>query len=395
MRKTGSVLLWLVFLLITLPQPAQAQSAQEVWIETEAMIPMRDGTHLYTMIYSPKNATEPLPILFERTPYGIGDLTGIPYEFATSYKELADDGYIFAFQDIRGKFKSEGKFVMLRSPRTGLEKVDEGTDTHDTIEWLLENAPNNNGRVGILGISYGGWLTVMAMIEPHPAVKAVSPQASPSSLFLGDDFFHNGAFRLSPSFGYAYMMETSKALNPYNYDQYDTFEWYLDLGPLSNVNDKYIHGVSPSWNDFMAHPTYDEFWQRQEVSHYLKSVTVPTLNVAGWWDAEDFYGPMKIYDVLEQYDTNQVNYLAVGPWRHGGWAGNGSELGALSFSPDPSLYFREKIQAPWFAYHLKDEGSLDFPEAQVYETGANSWRSYDTWPPSTETTPLRLYLRQD
>jgi len=255
------------------------------------MIGMRDGVKLYTTVFAPKDVKGPLPFILMRTPYGI-DARG-PGALQGYFKEMADEGYLFAFQDIRGRFKSEGKFVMSRTPRDKQDgkAIDEGTDTHDTIDWLLKNVPDNNGRVGMLGISYPGWLTVMGMLEPHPALRAVSPQASPADMFLGDDFHHNGAFRLSYGFEYVAMMETNKLNTSFKFDRHDTFEWYLKLGALSNVNPKYFQGKMPTWNDFVAHPNYDDFWQKQAFAPYLNKVTVPTLNVAGWFDQEDFTGP--------------------------------------------------------------------------------------------------------
>ena len=288
------------------------------------MIPVRDGTLLNTEIYTPHNARGSLPILITRTPYGQNhDDRGTHLALTNRYTELADDGYIFVFQDIRGRYGSEGQFVMLRRPRDGgdPDAIDEGTDTWDTIDWLLENTGGHNGRVGILGVSYDGWLTVMAMIEAHPAVAAVSPQASPADMYIGDDFLHNGAFRLAASFGYVALMETGKTNQPFDFGNQDVYDWYLELGPLSNANERYFNGAMPTWNDFMANSNYTEYWKRQSVSQYLTDVTIPTLNVAGWWDAEDFYGPMKIYDTLEQYDTDNKSFLVAGPWRHGGWAG--------------------------------------------------------------------------
>jgi putative CocE/NonD family hydrolase len=362
---------------------------------SEVMIPMRDGVRLHTKIYVPVGATEPLPFIFTRTPYGIGRAADA---FRGAYRTLAADGYIFVFQDIRGRYGSEGQFVMMRPPRdrhaSGAGAIDESTDAYDTIEWLLHHVPNNNGRVGMLGISYPGWLTVMAMLDPHPALKAVSPQASPADMFLGDDFHHNGAFRLSYGFEYATMMETSKENEMFAFDRYDTYQWYLALGPLSTVNAKLLHGTIPTWNDFVAHPNYDAFWQRQAVTPYLTRVIVPTLNVAGWWDQEDFYGPITIYRTLEAHDTSHLNYLVVGPWNHGGWArSEGDRLGKIPFGSTTSRYFQERVLAPWFAHFLKDRGSLELPEALTFEAGSNTWRSWHAWPPVQRTTPLSLYLQ--
>jgi putative CocE/NonD family hydrolase len=270
--------------------------------------------------------------------------------------------------------------------------VDESTDAYDTIDWLLKNVPDNNGRAGMLGISYGGLLTVMALLDPHPALKAVSPQASPADQFLGDDFHHNGAFRLSYGFEYVALLETSKVNTNFKFDRKDTFEWYLRLGALSNVNAKYFHGKMPTWNDFVAHPNYDDFWKKQAFAPYLNRVTVPTLHVAGWWDQEDFYGPLKIYELLERHDKNNQNFLVVGPWNHGGWAsGKGRRLGKIDFDSSTGKYFRERVQAPWFAHFLKDKGTLHQPEALLFETGSNRWVSHDRWP-RQDVTVRKLYF---
>jgi predicted acyl esterase len=289
------------------------------------MVPMRDGKRLHTKIFTPRGQSGPLPIIFKRTPYGI---QGAANNFNAYYKALADEGYIFVHQDIRGKFESEGEFMMQRrsspSPKGSGAQLRQrsvidrrGTDTYDTIDWLIKNVRNNNGRVGMLGVSYDGWTTIMAAIEPHPALKAISPQASPADMWLGDDFHHNGAFRLSYGFEYAAMMESGKDVQQFSFDRYDTFDWYLSLGPLKNANEKYLHGKIPTWNDYVAHPDYDDFWKRQTMIPHLTSVKVPTLNVAGWWDQEDFYGPVRIYDELEKYDTQAST---ISSSAHGGMA---------------------------------------------------------------------------
>jgi putative CocE/NonD family hydrolase len=357
----------------------------------EAMVPMRDGVELFTTIYTPKDQRGPLPIVFRRTPYGIDGAAG---SFVRYYKALADDGYIFVFQDIRGKFKSEGTFVMQRPARVpgDTTSLDEGTDTYDTIEWLLKNVPDHNGRVGMLGVSYDGWTTIMGALEPHPALKAISPQASPSDMWLGDDFHHNGAFRLSYAFEYATMMESGKDVKNFEFDRYDTFDWYLSLGPLSAVNRRFLRESIPTWNDYVRHPDYDEFWKRQTVIPHLRGVKVPTLNVAGWWDQEDFYGPLDIYAALEKHDAAGQNYLVVGPWNHGGWTRDGSALGPIPFGSDTAAYFRDQVQAPFFAHFLKDKGSRTFPEALTFESGANAWRRWDQWPPIKAAKTVGLYF---
>jgi putative CocE/NonD family hydrolase len=358
------------------------------------MIPMRDGVRLYTQVYSAIRPTEKLPILLLRTPYGLGDLK--PEQLVSSLPELAEEGFIFVRQDIRGRFKSEGEFVMLRQPRDSKDKkaIDESTDTYDTIEWLLANVPNNSGRVGMAGTSYGAWLTVMGMLDPHPALKAVVQQASPADMWIGDDFHHNGAFRLSYGFEYAYMMESSKEIADVSavIDRYDAYEWYLDLGPLSNASAK-LQGKIPTWSDFVNHPDYDSFWKRQAFAPWLNRVTVPTLNVAGWWDQEDFYGPIKIYELLEAHDTGKQNFLVVGPWNHGGWSrGEGRKLGNIDFGSATAEYYRRNILTSFFAYYLKGKGNQARPEALVFRTGANEWVGHDEWPPKRNVLDRRLYF---
>ncbi|HET9010400.1 MAG TPA: CocE/NonD family hydrolase [Gemmatimonadaceae bacterium] len=402
MLLTTSVRRGLFLLLLALsPVPAAAQltAAQRAdsiagsFEQLEAMVPMRDGVKLHTVVYVPKVRTGALPILFVRTPYGIA---GAGRALGGPYSDLAEQGYAFAFQDIRGRYTSEGQFVMLRPMRDRRDKgaIDESTDAYDTVEWLLKTVPRNNGRVGMLGVSYPGWLTVMAMLDPHPALRAVSPQASPADMFIGDDFHHNGAFRLSYGFEYATTMETNKEMSQFAFDSDDLYDWYLRLGSLAHVNERYLKGKIPSWNDFATHSSYDAFWQRQGVTQYLTRVRVPTLNVAGWWDQEDFYGPLKIYETLERHDVKGLNYLVVGPWSHGGWNGaSGQKLGNVDFGSPTARHFRANIQAPWFAYWLKDQGKLALAEATTFETGTNQWMTYGSWPPKRNVQTRRLYTR--
>jgi hypothetical protein len=362
------------------------------------MIPMRDGARLYSQVYTSAKADERLPILLLRTPYGTGQLN--PARIAASLPELTADGYIIVLQDIRGRFKSEGEFVMLRQPRDPKDKkaIDESTDTYDTIEWLLKNTPNHNGRVGMAGTSYGAWLTVMGMLDPHPALRAAVPQASPADMWIGDDFHHNGAFRLSYGFEYAYMMESSKEISDVSkvIDRFDTYEWYLELGSLANVNAKYFHNRLPTWNDFVNHPDYDAFWKRQAFAPWLTRVTVPTLNVAGWWDQEDFYGPVKIYELLERHDTANKNFLVIGPWNHGGWSrGEGRKLGRIEFGSATAQYYRREVLARFLAHHLKGKENPNLPEALTFRTGANEWVRHDNWPPVQNVAERRLYFQAE
>jgi len=393
LRLLRSVLLVpIVLIAASSPRAQQAPAPADRYAVRDVMIPTRDGTKLFTRIYTPKDQAGPLPMIMHRTPYGNDGAIG---RLNVYMRALADDGYIFVFQDIRGKFKSEGTFVMQRPARApgDTTALDEGTDTYDTIDWLLKNVPQNNGRVGMLGISYDGWTTIMGALEPHPALKAISPQASPSDMWLGDDFHHNGAFRLSYGLEYAAMMESGKDVQQFAFDRYDLFGWYLDLGSLGNVNEKYLKGRIPTWNDYVAHPDYDEFWKRQTMIPSIRSAKVPSLNVAGWWDQEDFYGPVQIYSALEKFDaSSRHNYLVVGPWNHGGWSrGTGEALGPVQFGSATSTYFRDKVQAPWFAYWLKDKGTLDLPEALTFESGSNQWRRWESWPPRA-ATPTPIYF---
>lgn len=378
--------------LLTLAGPARAQQPATDSIPayqvTRAMVPTRDGARLNTLIYAPADQREPLPFLMLRTPYGIED------RFARLlggyYRELARERYIFVLQDIRGRYRSEGQFVMNRplDPRG----VDETTDTWDTVEWLLANVPRNNGRVGVLGISYPGWLAAMAGINPHPAVKAISPQAPMTDTWMGDDFFHQGAFRLSYGFEYAADMElTNDGTTQVPITRYDTYDWYLEQGPLSTLT-ALLHGRVPTWTSFVAHPTYDAYWKARALPTYLTRLSVPTLTVGGWWDQEDLYGPLATYRALEKLDTAGINYLVMGPWNHGGWQRAGDSLGQIDFEDATGEYFRVEAQAPWFAFWLKDKRRLPLPEALMFESGSNRWRAFDAWPPR-EATPRKLYFQ--
>lgn len=381
-----------LFFLLSLQTAAQTPGSYE---RQDVLIPMRDGIRLNTVIYTLKTGKEPLPFLLTRTPYGVSETESpdrIPY-----VKDLADDGYIFVYQDIRGRYKSEGTFEMQRFTRNKKDPkaIDESTDTYDTIEWLLAHVPNNNKKVGMYGISYAGWTTVMGAIDPHPALAAVSEQATPSDMFLGDDFHHNGAFRLSYGFEYAFMEEATKQDSLFPFPDYDTYNWYLKLGPLSNVNKRYFNGKLPSWNNFASHPNYDAFWQKQSLITRIEQPKVPIMNVAGWWDQEDFYGPLKAYQLWEKQDPAHKNFLVAGPWNHGGWGrSDGRTLGNIQFDTATAVTFRKEIQAPWFAYYLKGKGAGNFPEAVTFQTGSNTWKRYETWPPK-EATTRKLYFQAD
>lgn len=376
---------------------AEGREPSDYYEKSTKMIPMRDGVQLYTEVYTPRHQTRDLPILFLRTPYGVADPDdGFTRYFASTFRQLAREKYLIAVQDARGRHGSGGSFVWNRPMRNrdDPQATDATTDAHDSIDWLVTNLPRNNGRVGMLGVSYPGWYVTMALAEPHPALRAASPQASPSDYFIGDDFFHFGAFRLSPSAELPYLFDFDPKDNSrFPYDQIDTYEFFKDLGPLSNMNARYLKGASPTWDQFMKHSTYDDFWRRGNTLQHLNSVTVPTLNVVGWWDAENLGGALDIYDRLESRDTSQRNWLVVGPWAHGQWArGPASHLGAYHFGSDTVAYYQQQIESPFFAYYLKDEGPFQLPEATLFQTGSNAWRRYDAWPPKEKITQAKLYL---
>lgn len=355
----------------------------------EVMIPMRDGVKLYTVIYTP-NSADPSPILMQRTPYGSEES---PDPLKSSYlKDMAAEGYIFVTQDIRGRYKSEGQFVMNRPILDKKGEIDETTDTWDTIDWLINNIKNNNGKVGQLGISYLGWTTLVAAARPHPALKAASEQATPADMFLGDDFHHNGAFRLSYGFDYSFMEEASKVDTLFPFDHYDLYNWFLKLGPLSNANDKYLHYKLPTWNNFVEHPNYDAFWQKQSAFNYVGYPRIPMLHVGGVWDQEDINGPQEIYKMQEKLDTNNRNYICLGPWNHGQWGrGDASHLASYDMGGNTARYFQQNIQKKWFDHWLKGKGDSTFAEATIFETGTNQWKTYKTWPPK-EAEIKKLYI---
>lgn len=347
---------------------------------TETSIPMRDGVKLYTVIVTPEKQTEPAAILMVRTPYGS---KGFGSNGANRYPELAKEGYVFVYQDIRGRYESEGQFIMNCPPRDKHDpkSVDESTDTYDTIDYLIKNVPNNNGRVGIYGVSYPGWLAAVALIDPHPALKASSPQAPMTDTWMGDDFFHNGAWRQSYGHEYVKSMETGKEGEDVSFD-IDAYDWYLNLKTLSALTAK-LENKLPTYNAFIAHPAYDDYWKARAASLYLKGTNVPTLVVGGFWDQEDMYGAFATYKTLQKYDRTNKVFFAMGPWNHGGWNGRGRRLGVVDFGSDTGRYFREEIQAPFFACQLKLRCTKTLAEANIFESGSNKWMSYAAWPPRT------------
>jgi putative CocE/NonD family hydrolase len=362
---------------------------------TEVMVPVRDVVRLQTVYFAPLDQTEPLPIMLLRTPYGVPeDDRGL--QESSAFKELVADGYIFAFQNLRGRFQSEGTFNMSSAPadKSDPKSTSEGTDAYDTIDWLVKNVPKNNGKVGIFGVSYDGLTAALSLLNPHPALKAVSEQASPADQWMNDDFHRYGAFRLSYGFEYSVMEEADKNANThFKFDTYDTYDWYLKLGPLSNANAKYLHGSIPEWNDFVEHPNYDSFWKKESFTTAFHDSPVPILNVAGWWDQEDPWGPWKIYATLAKNDPKHHDFVVAGPWNHGGWWGKeGSTLGTVAFGDHKTaLEFRQNIEAPFFRYYLHGSGQPFTWAAQMFETGSNVWKTYDAWPPKNAAA-TKLYL---
>ena len=390
-------LLFVIAIAVTAQQPAaDAPPAKSPFSFQEVMIPMRDGVHLQTIILTPIDQKSPLPILITRTPYGVPDKA--PEKMPARYKELAQDGYIFVIQNLRGRFKSEGTFnlsswVDLKDPKA----INETTDAYDTVDWLVKNTPNNNGNVGIFGVSYSGLTAALPLLHPHPALKAVSEQASPADQWMNDDDHRYGALRESYDFEYAVMEQADKEKNThFDFDTYDTYEWYLNLGPLSNINSKYLHGSIPYWNSTVEHPDYDEFWKKEAWVNQLHSSTVPNLNVAGFWDQEDPWGPWKIFRNAEQNDPNHDNFIVAGPWRHGQWqAENADSIGLVqNGGHNTSLEFRENIEAPFFRYYLHGKGEKPNWQAMTFQPGSNTWRTYAVWPPK-EAKPTNLYLHAD
>ena len=362
----------------------------------EVMIPVRDGVHLQTAILTPVDQHGPLPILFRRTPYGVPDKA--PDQMPASMKELAQDGYIFVIQNLRGRFKSEGVFNLSswidpKDPKA----TNDTTDAYDSIDWLVKNVPNNSGKVGMYGVSYDGLTTALTLLHPHPALKAISEQASPVDQWMNDDDHRYGALRESYDFEYAVMEQADKNKNThFDFETYDTYKWYLDLGPLSNINTKYLHGSIPYWNASIEHPDYDEFWKREAWVSQLHSSTVPNLNVAGFWDQEDPWGPWQIFRHAEESDPGHTNFIVAGPWYHGEWQSpKGEGIGLVPFGGhETAREFRENIEAPFFRYYLHESGEKPAWQASTFQSGSNTWHTYDVWPPK-EAKPTKLYLHAD
>ena len=370
------------------------------------MVPMRDGVRLQTVVITKANQAVPLPILLTRTPYGV--LTQEIFDKNAAkegadwvpggWKELAADGYIFVLQNLRGRFKSEGVFKLSQQyDANDPKQANETNDAYDTVDWLIKNVPNNNGKVGIYGISYDGLTTALTLLHPHPAVKAISEQASPVDQWMNDDDHRYGALRESYTFEYSVLEQADKNKNThFDFDTYDTYDWYLKAGPLTALNDNYLHGTLPYWNDVMLHADYDEFWKKEAWVSQLHSSTVPNLNVAGFWDQEDPWGPWQIFRHAQEHDPENTNFMVAGPWFHGEWAMPvGDSIGPVSFGGHKTaIEFRQNIQAPFFRHYLHGQGDKPAWKTTTFQSGSNVWRTYNDWPPK-QSKPTNLYLHAD
>ena len=373
-------------------------SKSELYDRAEIFIPVRDGTRLFAVTLTPRHATAPLPILLIRTPFGAGQ------EFPSRdvpamYRELAADSYVFVMEDIRGRSSSGGTFVVNRplADTGGSPAVDESTDAWDTIEWLTHHLPNTNGKVGVLGSSYRGWLAAMAGIHPHPALKAISPQAPTGDTWLGDDFFHQGAFRETQGVEWsAFADGKGDPAVPAN----DQYTFYLKQQVLSAIGTATGVTQLPSWRAFAEHPAYDEYWQRRALQRVAAHAEVPTLIVGGWWDQEDAFGPQELYRAMaandtfdkRRADTSGLVHLVLGPWSHNAWTrARADSVGPIALGSNTARWFREHVQRPWFAWYLHGVGDGHFARATVFQTGQNQWDTLDAWPPRN-VRPMNLYL---
>ncbi|WP_051663954.1 CocE/NonD family hydrolase [Dyadobacter crusticola] len=394
--------------------PAQSLVTQdslyirEHYTKIERMVPMRDGVKLFTSIYIPKDisADKKYPILLNRTPYSVAPYGEDLYKLSIGPSMLfAREGYIIVYQDVRGKYMSEGEFEANRPfipIKKGKADVDESSDTFDTITWLLDNIKNNNGKVGTWGISAPGFYTTMTAIDAHPALKVASPQAPVTDWFMGDDRHHNGAFFLMgtfaflSSYGAPRPAPTPKGAPGFSaYGTPDSYEFYKKLGPLKNVNEKIFKNQNRIWNQMMENETYNDFWKARTPVPHLKNIKPAVMVVGGWFDQEDLYGPLKTYQGIENNKPKSPNLLVMGPWIHGGWArGTGESLGNIRFGARTSEFYQKEIELPYFNHFLKDQPDPALPKAYIFETGSNQWKKYDQWPPRN-TVEKKLYFHPD
>jgi putative CocE/NonD family hydrolase len=371
-----------------------AQDIKATYTKYEYEIPMRDGIKLFTSVYVPKDDSQKYPFMMQRTPYNVGPYGEDRYRATLGPSEhFAKEGFIFVYQDVRGRYMSEGVWEEVRpikDVKRGPADTDESTDTYDTIDWLVKHVPNNNGKVGMWGISYPGFYVSAGMIDAHPALKAASPQAPVSDYYMGDDSFHNGAFMLAANFGFYTNFAERKGGpapprpgTPFEWGTPDGYEFYLKMGPLSNGDDLYFKHANPYWSEQVEHPNYDEYWQARSIIRHLKDITPAVMTTGGWFDAEDLAGPLKVSAMVERTKKGPANMLVMGPWSHGGFSrGDGDHLGNLDFASKTGAFYREKIEFAFFLYYLKGKGEDKFPRAWLFRTGANEWRKHDVWPPA-------------
>jgi putative CocE/NonD family hydrolase len=375
-----------------------AQNTDSIWVrenyyKIEKMLPMRDGIHLFTAFYIPKDSTEKHPILFNRTPYTCspyGEDKFNPRIYESYWINYLKEGYIIAIQDVRGKFMSEGEFVDVRpfNPNKKGKEIDEASDTYDAIEWMTNNIPGNNKRVGVFGISYPGFYSTMAALSGHPALKAVSPQAPVTDWFQGDDFHHNGAFMLMDGFNFYSGFgkprpKPTTAWTPgFRVPSQDNYDFYLKTGSLKNFS-KIMGDSIAFWNDLMNHPNYDAWWEARNARNFVNNIKPAVLVVGGLFDAEDCFGAWALYKAIEEKSKNTDNRLVMGPWFHGGWGGrsDGSFLGNVRFGKKTSEFYQRNIEMPFFNFYLKLKGTVhDIAEATVFFSGENEWRRFNEWP---------------
>ena len=401
----------LIFSLLSLSITAQKVDADSAFIRNnytkkEVYITMRDGVKLFTSIYTPKITTKKYPIMLSRTPYTVAPY-GDKFKASISNPTLVREGYIFVFQDVRGRWMSEGDFIDVRpvvANHSASKDIDESTDTYDTVDWLVKNQPNNNGKVGVRGISYPGFYATNALIDAHPAVKAVSPQAPVTDWFVGDDFHHGGAFMLLDGFSFYVNFGRPRPkpikpedIKPVEIKYTDNYDFFLKMGALPNFTKKYTGDSLKFWNDLMSHPNLDEFWKARNIRPHLKNVKPAVLTVGGLFDAEDCFGAWRTYEAIEKQNPSATvsNKICMGPWFHGAWGGrgDGSSLGNANFNSKTTEYFQNDIEAKFFNFYLADKGKMDLPEAIIFETGSNKWTTYDAWPPQ-KAKSKNIYLQE-
>jgi uncharacterized protein len=390
----------------TAPDSTPEFNVKEHYTKYEYRIAMRDGKRLFTSVYVPKDASRSYPFLMDRTPYGVAPYGADQYKKSIGPSdEFQKAGYIFVYQDVRGRNMSEGEFIEMRphiDNKKSSSDVDDSSDTYDTIEWLLKNVTNNNGRVGIWGISYPGFYTSASIIDSHPALKAASPQAPMTNLFMGDDAYHGGAFMLAANFGFytSFRPQPVPVVPPKNWPRFDYgtedgYAFFLNMGPLSNAKRLYFNEPNPLWDDQVAHDTYDDYWKVRNLAPHMKNIRCAVLTVGGWFDAEDLQGPFSTYASIERNNPGIFNAIVEGPWVHGGWSRyEGRRLGSADFDSNTAQFFRSEIEFRFFEQYLKGTPDAKLPEAYAFETGTNVWRQYSAWPPKN-TESRTLYFREN